>query len=736
MKKNKDGVAIIVVLGLLAVMMLSAAAFSLSMRIEREGAFNMRHGLQAQHMIWAGLAAAMHELDGDLDGADGFTIYPDWPGGVMSSSQNTNDVQSGMARVVARQAMDYIPFSLESAVKNTQGYWHPIRDANNEMRGRFSYLIVNTSGLLDANRVGTNSVRGVGSDPEEIQLNEAELSDLRSLPDYILDRDRLIRYETFEEMNRLGNGLKTNEISNFFVHSLSPVREYLGAGYAGAPQVYIGGSPGGTEWNEAAIKQALLDSGVPAGKLDLAYLNIQDYIDADSVPQQLNKGCAEPVPMINEVSCGYQAQIAANGNINGMFGVQVEWFYPYAAPATNDTFNLHYEVIVTPDAANEEPALVPSTIARTETDITAGGMAGAYGTYLWMTNFGGSTVQSNIHVRFTVQVRGYIEGSGGRVDEVPSPYDTVGERITFATVDFPDVDPGGPQVQYDDWAECVDPRFNWNAQSTANQWLYGGTIRNPPLNALPSPGQINHTTRVFLDPASMGLPSPGYDTDGDTLSHVANRPLRTVGELGYILIGQWQTLRLYQHAKPDSDGRQLHKVLDYFTLYPASTNYVHGLVNLNSSNTNVLASLFYECPLEEYKTDGARIPWTAGPQQPDARAMATALIASSDQTFFRKLSEMGRRDAGLDWASFHPANTPEIIKEAPIRNSAGLLTVRDTTYTVLIAADSYSVGVGGIGGHTLASTRAVAEIWRDPFREANGHPRHKYLLRFLKILQD
>ena len=123
-------------------------------------------------------------------------------------------------------------------------------------------------------------MRDVGSDPNEIQLSETDLPDLLDLADFIGDRDRLIRYETFEEMNRLCNGLATNQIRNFFVHSLAPVREYFGAGNTGVPQVYIGGAPGDPEWNEADIRQALQDSGVPAAKVDLAYLNILDYIDA------------------------------------------------------------------------------------------------------------------------------------------------------------------------------------------------------------------------------------------------------------------------------------------------------------------------------------------------------------------------------------------------------------------------------------------------------------------------
>jgi len=63
-----------------------------------------------------------------------------------------------------------------------------------------------------------------------------------------------------------------------------------------------------------------------------------------------------------------------------------------------------------------------------------------------------------------------------------------------------------------------------------------------------------------------------------------------------------------------------------------------------------------------------------------------------------------------------------------------LLTVRQNLFTILIRAESYSEGVGGIGGATLASTQAVAEVWRDPFRDDNGQ--HRCFIRFLKILED
>ena len=111
----------------------------------------------------------------------------------------------------------------------------------------------------------------------------------------------------------------------------------------------------------------------------------------------------------------------------------------------------------------------------------AGGMAGAYGTF--MDHEPAGLDRADQHP-CTIQRAGarLREGSGGRLDEVPSPYDTVGQRISFATVDFPDIDPGEPAVQYDDWAECIDPRFNWNAQDGARYWMYGHTIRNPPLN--------------------------------------------------------------------------------------------------------------------------------------------------------------------------------------------------------------------------------------------------------------
>ena len=114
--------------------------------------------------------------------------------------------------------------------------------------------------------------------------------------------------------------------------------------------------------------------------------------------------------------------------------------------------------------------------------------------------------------------------------------------------------------------------------------------------------------------------------------------------------------------------------------------------------------------------------------------MADSIIASTQGAdgFFERLSELGRWS--VPWRNHWPAGASELMKEAPIRNSAGLLTVRHHLFTILLAADSYSVGVGGEGGHPLSTSKAAAEVWRDPFRDTNGN--HRCLIRLLKMLDD
>ena len=65
MKKNENrsGSALIVVLGMLAVLMLMAVAFSVFMRTERSGVTNLRHSLVARQTMQTAISHVMESID-------------------------------------------------------------------------------------------------------------------------------------------------------------------------------------------------------------------------------------------------------------------------------------------------------------------------------------------------------------------------------------------------------------------------------------------------------------------------------------------------------------------------------------------------------------------------------------------------------------------------------------------------------------------------------------------------
>ena len=219
---NSDGVAIIIVLGLIAALMLMAVAFSIHMRIERTGAANYRHSVVARHMIWSGLASAIKDMD-DLmvDTNTGLPmIYPDKT--VWASLGDSNQL---VASVLSQMGANYLPSSSRDDALAETAYWQYIGHGG-VSRGRYAFIIVNTSGLLEANRVGglldgAPWPRGGGTNCNEIQLiketgvtSPTEFANKRDISDG--------RYETLPELTNVNE--RVGDGSSFSVFSLSPVK--------------------------------------------------------------------------------------------------------------------------------------------------------------------------------------------------------------------------------------------------------------------------------------------------------------------------------------------------------------------------------------------------------------------------------------------------------------------------------------------------------------------------------
>jgi hypothetical protein len=177
----KKGSALLVVLGFLTFMIISAVSFSIYMRIERQASSNYRHSITARHLLESALYRAMDEVDADLRGnspagtAVKFPTHATWEGRVFTSKSNTPEIED--ARVLSLEALSFLPASLVNDARYyskstpqepTYGTkWRrmsmPIEGLvdiqNNRARssgnksfvGRYAYICVNLSDMLNIN---------------------------------------------------------------------------------------------------------------------------------------------------------------------------------------------------------------------------------------------------------------------------------------------------------------------------------------------------------------------------------------------------------------------------------------------------------------------------------------------------------------------------------------------------------------------------------------------------------
>jgi len=180
------GSALLIVLGFLSFMVISAVSFAIYMRTERQASSNYRHAVNARHMLNIALARAMEEVDSELrlKSNDDNLKFPDWPGRVLASALpiegtvNQKDVQGGSdVRVLSMEALSFLPPVLVNDVRR-YACWQPQDGSQHRYRGakwrpfsssvvggtsasssaddapvngRYAYVCVNVSDMFDVN---------------------------------------------------------------------------------------------------------------------------------------------------------------------------------------------------------------------------------------------------------------------------------------------------------------------------------------------------------------------------------------------------------------------------------------------------------------------------------------------------------------------------------------------------------------------------------------------------------
>jgi hypothetical protein len=754
-QKERNGIALVVVLSLMALLMVLGVAFSIYMRTERLAAGNFKNDVRCRVLLQAGLAKALADVDTYMVSSN--LVYPNWLGDVMGSTQmivstrrGTNPSETNTQSFLSGEVAKFIPRSLWSEVSHATVCWQAISN----VPGRFSYLVLNCSGLFDANVAGSNaSLRGVGMSPTEIQISA--LPGWKPPPSgydkFLGDRENVhLRYETLQEMGTLITNCLDPDVllwpANFATYSRFPsgyLQGDMSSGVVIAAEGNLSGDVSAVSNREAAVKDAFVKSGIAPSQADFVFNNLLDYMDIDSVPRYLNSPCTEAVPMINEVDVFNQIEYLSSSTCVASVNIKVEWFYPFVkmSPFTYRLSNV-VEIVQMGDAPTK---FLPASTNYVEDLMFRANQDKGPDLYgLWEKDIQTTVVkiqpsdidrQSKLKVRVGSQVL-LVQGNAMTVvDSVPHPLVAANYmEITNLPITIESGHSEGDVVSVPcRVAECYDPRFNWDPNPDSEQWRYGG-------DALTSIGELNKVVTEYRTTATMGC-------EDYTSMYVADRTLLTVGELSYLLRGarslddagdpnypniqdKWNTIKLYD----DSRLFPIDRVLDHFYLGGQPTGVSTGKVNPNTAQGEVMAAVFQGMPIDKYP--GQSDASTVGQSEPaEAFTLADAFVNSAWAGSFTNLSDIGHATNVFVGTVLEGRSAFE--KESVFRNCAGLFSSRQNLFTILLAAqatDEVQLPAGDWRTTIRSASRAVAEVWRDPYPDAGG--RHPYFVRFFKMLEE
>jgi hypothetical protein len=777
---GRSGVALILVIGLLALMMVMGVTFSIYMRTGRVAAGNFLSDVRARNLLHVALNRAMNGVDtwvGDnlyptndamMSGTSGGYVdvavtpasFAHLPLGALApqgasierrgflvTTSVPSRIGAGTVINLTKKTFGTITQIVDRAgspgiveVRHTtlQGGSSTLWDIGDEYRflqpgwtdlpagtdeGRVGYVVVNASGLLDANYAGGRA-RGIGTNANEIQIAQLpEVGNAGNAANLVAARP----YETIQELTVVGsNTFLLSRPANFVTYSAA----FPGDSSGFAP-VDISGGETALAARFAAITNALVRSGIDADQAAFVFTNLLDYVDADSVPHDLASPCTESVPMINELVATNAFLFRTNGTFMLNSRVSVEWFYPFVR-ASGDSFWISYTASVECVSAPGFP--VPA--------VTNGAVDAAYpansGVFCFgalsfnlgrvtgdYTAFQGQSIQ--LRTRVTVQVR--LNGANGvPVDAAPAS-GTI--DITMPAITVPAlaaVPAAGLTLGASSSSECWDPRFNWDGSAGGRQW------RAPAAGAGISLGSMNSWATTML---------ATRDTDGHASMYVADRPLVSVTELAYLLRGRnpganasplhhFNTIRLFDRTGPQAAGSPfspLDRILDSFVL--GNPSVAKGAVNINTGNREVMLALLMAMPVDRYPGDNSGGALTLA-QADDLAGYWVSATSNIWAGRFSGLSDIGHVTNVLNMAPY--AGATPFQQESFIRNISGLATIRQHLFTILLYAQTTKVVPMMPDRSVVAGLRGIAEVWRDPVVSTNGFRTQS--IRYLSVLSE
>ncbi len=210
----RRGSALVIVLGMLAVLLLMAVAFSTFTRTERGGSTNLKNSQVARAAMQSAVTRIIEAIDLSFDSPTNNWPVACWPQPFLSSSEQPaedflmserlDDGETAEAHVLTSEIAESLTPAQLALVRSARCEWAPLyasinsseinvasagdstygtygRPSGDSLVGRYAFVAIETTGLLDANIAGTyenDRAESTGEDPYAFNL--PELGDISS----------------------------------------------------------------------------------------------------------------------------------------------------------------------------------------------------------------------------------------------------------------------------------------------------------------------------------------------------------------------------------------------------------------------------------------------------------------------------------------------------------------------------------------------------------------------------
>lgn len=796
-REGQEGVALIVVLGFLSILLVMGMTFMMNARTERIVSDYSLEAIKSRQLMRTALAAAENDYSRDLWKRQ--LYIPNENLSVFTSLATGDERVSGEetlgdsnVELMTGEAEEWIPAKYRTmAVSNDveDAEWILVREESGRILGRYAYVCFDTSGCLDANFVAreegvanedarsiTNRMRfSVRDVPMKLLPDTADASEFKTLrkgwkgfdslqtlvrltdgsPNDGTDSKSAARWQ--DERHEYGAGLASNKVSELNCYSLNA---YRGGRY----------SRGTGKWTVPKFIEP--DTGKGAAdalsqfaniKVDPGVFNkqMEDFVSDDPAPKGTDYPSVKNVPMINEVILKDLTLNSPTKHSNdsgdwyeykGEVTVQVEFWYPF--PSEDNKSSESFKM--------EAPTLSIGTKKDSSKDIL-----------LQVGLFGGDSGQ-NYSVSSECKpedAEKEVEAkwNGGKPYGVSFKYD-----ITFANLAGENITDGGLKLLW---------RGGWRVGPDGLQLKWGGrvvdkmaagvecSVNSMTLEQKQKSGSFsvevfdprwNHVQGQWSRPDSNDEGTYGElnsvlnnrsmeQQDDGLLMYCRNGPLASPADIGFFPADKaWKTLDLMTDAGAEFLALTTCDTNVYETVKNGDKAfYTNATFNINSRNTNAVASIFYEMncmAIPGTKTESLQ-NWSDPKRGAYQDNWVTEDIARGLANRILEYTGTEPCMAGTDWVKANQVRSylkaqqlDKHQREAFIRNTWGCFGVADNLFTALLIAQSIKEGPDNVGrwddeDMITGERRGVALVWRDPFKTgSNLH--HEMMVRMFRFLND